>query len=341
MAASAVSRRWLAAGVGVLAAVGLYAAAFSAETPVGGLSGRVTAKDTGKALAGIRVIVRPKTPDEGADARSVKTDKDGAFSVASLPAGDYEVEPLTSVYNNAPKQVQILEGKPVMLDLPLKPNDPYLSLNLHQHAYLPGQDPRFALNGFRQGESASITIYSIDRASLLRDYGGNLRTLLSPISSSGGPGTLKALDEHRFKQLRTWTVDISKTDAEGVFYTNSQLGEQKAGVYLLHAKGSKSNAYGWLMVTDLALVTKSAQGRVVAFTADLKTGKPVPGVALTVFEKGKTLAKGTTRANGTSEFNLTQRVDNVDAVAVHGESLAFNSLNPFFYVDYIYYSAHT
>jgi uncharacterized protein YfaS (alpha-2-macroglobulin family) len=339
--ASAVSKRWLAACAGVAAAVGLYAAAFSAETPVGGLSGRVTARDTHQPLAGIRVVVRPRTPDEGADARSVKTDKDGGFAIESLPAGEYEVQPLTSVYHNAPKPVQVLEGKPARLDLDLKPNDPYLSLNIHQHAYLPDQDPRIALNGFRQGNSVRVTLYAIDRVSLLRDYGGNLRSLLSPISSSGGPETLKALKERRFKQLKTWTVDVSKMDAEGVFYTYDQVGALKSGVYLVGAAGAKSSAYGWMMVTDLALVTKSAEGQVVAFAADLKSGKPIAGASLTVFAKGKVIAKGATRANGAAEFHLAQRVENVDAVAVRGESLAFNTLNPFGYGESREYRAHT
>ena len=51
----------------------LYAYAFSAETPVGALRGRVVVADTGQPLAGVPATLRPATPTSGSDSRPMES----------------------------------------------------------------------------------------------------------------------------------------------------------------------------------------------------------------------------------------------------------------------------
>ncbi|HEU4753279.1 MAG TPA: carboxypeptidase-like regulatory domain-containing protein, partial [Armatimonadota bacterium] len=100
-------RSFITLAAALLAAVGLYAYAFSSEAAVGALEGRVIADDTGRPLAGIRVGIRPATPLSGEDTFNVETDENGVFRVPRLPVGAYEVQTATSVYQNRPVRTTV------------------------------------------------------------------------------------------------------------------------------------------------------------------------------------------------------------------------------------------
>src|SRR5579862_9648147 len=122
----------LALAVALVACV--YGAAFSAETPVGALKGRLLAGDTGHPLAGIRVVVRPAKPASGEDRHTQRTKPDGTFRFDNLPVGVYEVEPQTSAYEDKGHAAQVQEAAVTTLDLRLKPGDPYLNVEVHNRA---------------------------------------------------------------------------------------------------------------------------------------------------------------------------------------------------------------
>jgi uncharacterized protein YfaS (alpha-2-macroglobulin family) len=310
--------------VTLLAAVGLYAAAFSAETPMGALRGRILVADTGQPLAGISVVARPTSPRNGSDSLDAKTDKDGVFQIRRVPVGGYEVEPQANVYENKGQAVTVREGEAASVELKLKPNDPYLTLYIHQHAYLPGESPKISLNGFREGDGLRLRILSVDDATLLRDYGSQLRALLTPVSRTGKPGAFRMLSSQKLRTVKEWPVQVRKRDAEGVFYHDERLGALQAGIYLVEAASEKAETVGWVMVTDLALVTKSARGRLVAYTADLRTGKPVAGAQLTVFSGDAAAARATTDTRGLADLRPGKGADEqAEALAVRGKSVAF------------------
>ncbi len=54
------------------------------------------------------------------------------------------------------------------------------------------------------------------------------------------------------------------------------------GVYLVEAARGELRAYTILMVTDIAVISKSSQGKIVAFVANRRTGEPVANCAVTV-----------------------------------------------------------
>lgn len=314
-------RSRLALILGLLAALGLYAAAFSAETPLGSLRGRVVARDTGQPLVHIRVLARPKAPQDGQDTDRTFTDREGRFQFPRLPIGEYEVQALTQVYENEPQPATVVEGHTAAVDLQLKPNDPFLNLNIHQHSYTPSEDPRIALHGFRQGGSLRLRLIAVNSDSLVQEQGKEIRSLLDPVSSTGKPGTFKALRRQGLRTVREWTYAPKKTDAEGVFYDRLRLGRLPTGLYLVSARGEKTECLGWVMVTDLALVTKLASHKLLAYAVDLASGKPVPGATVAFLGDTPGSARVTTDSRGLAEA----RVPGGETVALarRGASLAF------------------
>lgn len=322
-------------GWGLLAAlaatVGVYAAAFSAETPVGAVNGRVVATDTGRPISGLDVTLRPNTPESGTDTRNATTDENGEFRLLRVPAGPYSLEVHAEVHRlNLPPSITVEEGKTAAVEARMVPGDPFLNLNIHQHAYLPGDAPRLALHGFRQGSTLNLELHAIDTVALVRDHGNDLRSLLNPVAATARPGAFTSLRGKHLKKVRSWTHSVTKRNAEGVFYDYERLESLDPGVYVVVARGEKAEALGWLMITDLALVTKSARGRVVAYAAHLKTGKPVPGARVTAFRGSKVTGSGTTNAQGLADLGVVAGQDEheASAIAQHGSSIAFMRFNP-------------
>lgn len=319
----------LALGAAVLAAVGLFAAAFSAEEPLGSLRGRLLTDGGEQPLREVNVTVRPKDPKSGKDSHYLETDAKGEFRVDRLPAGVYEVEPLSTAHKNVTQTVTVEEGRLAGVELRLKPGDPYLTLNVHTHAFLPDDNPRVAIQGFRQGEAVRMRLLGVDDSQLLLDNGSGLRGLLTPVSRSGKRGAFRSLTGGKAKVLREWTHAVKNLNGEGVFYDFERLGRLKPGIYLVEAHGTDNNALGWLMVTDLALVTKSVDGNVLAYVTDLRTGAPRPGARLTFFNGRARLAGATTGGQGLAKLRLgTAPGMPVEAIAKLGSSLAYSRFYP-------------
>jgi uncharacterized protein YfaS (alpha-2-macroglobulin family) len=323
------SNRFLPLGAGVFAAVGLLAAAFSAEPPVGSLRGRLVVEGSLQPLADVRVLIRPKAPRHGQDVVSARTGPTGEFAVQRLLAGAYDVEPLTTAYENGSHPLTVAEGQVAPLDLRLKPGDPYLNLNIHQHAFLPEDSVRVALNGFRQGESLKLRLMSVGDAALLLENGQSLRPQLTPIAHTADKARFRPITNPAIRVIREWTHSVREVNGEGVFYEFEALGRQKPGIYLIEAHGAATSAANWMLVTDLAVVTKSARGRVLAYATDLKTGAPRPGAELTFFQETRRLLSTRTREDGTAEVTVPGAGgDQVAAVARVGGSLAYSSFYP-------------
>ncbi len=100
------------------------------------------------------------------------------------------------------------------------------------------------------------------------------------------------------------------------------------GVYLVEAVLKEQRAYTVLMVSDLALITKSSQGRFVAFAADRKSGNPIPNVTLqTPTLTTKTDAHGLADIPVTASKNPNAEPPQI--FARNGADFAVNSLNGF------------
>ena len=129
-----------------------------------------------------------------------------------------------------------------------------------------------------------------------------------------------------------WRELLPKTrDSE---YQEIPVDSLDRGLYLLEAANSGLRAYTLLMVTDLALVSKTAPGQVVLFVARRDSGTPVAGATAVVFNNHQELARGLTDASGVFQSTFKEiKVDNSIMVATAGKDVAATSVEPFFFFD--------
>ena len=98
-----------------------------------------------------------------------------------------------------------------------------------------------------------------------------------------------------------------------------------AGLYLLEATDGRFKAYTLLMVTEMALVTRTSSGNVVAYVVDRVTGQPIAGAKVDAGFGQKLVDTETTDASGTAQLAVPgekSEQDNFWVVAGKGNEFA-------------------
>jgi uncharacterized protein YfaS (alpha-2-macroglobulin family) len=98
-----------------------------------------------------------------------------------------------------------------------------------------------------------------------------------------------------------------------------------AGLYLLEATDGRFKAYTLLMVTQMALVTRTSSGGVVAYVVDRVTGQPIAGAKVDAGFGQKLVDTQTTDANGSAQLAVPvekSEQDNFWVVASKGNEVA-------------------
>lgn len=106
------------------------------------------------------------------------------------------------------------------------------------------------------------------------------------------------------------------------------------GLYLVEVTNAGLRAYTLLMITDLALVSKSAPGQILLFVAHRDSGAPVEGAQTIVFNNHEEVARGVTDVQGISVATLKDvKIENATMVARTDQDFAASSVEPFFFYD--------
>ena len=99
------------------------------------------------------------------------------------------------------------------------------------------------------------------------------------------------------------------------------------GVYLVEAVRGELRAYTILMVSDLVMVTKNGNGRIVNFLADRNTGEPVRGAELVLLTRDARQGTAESDDNGLAELKFVDtKQDDLRLVARSGPNFAVNIL---------------
>ncbi len=99
------------------------------------------------------------------------------------------------------------------------------------------------------------------------------------------------------------------------------------GVYLVEAVKGQLRAYTILIVSDIALITKTGKGRIVNLLLDRRSGEPIPHATIWLEGRDKTLSSAETDANGfaLSPFDGS-KADDVRVVARNHDDYAVSTL---------------
>jgi uncharacterized protein YfaS (alpha-2-macroglobulin family) len=101
-----------------------------------------------------------------------------------------------------------------------------------------------------------------------------------------------------------------------------------AGLYLVEATDGRYKAYTLLVVTDMALVTRTGSGVVMAYAADRVSGKPMADVKVDSGFGAKLITTATTGADGTAQLIVPadkSSPDNFWVVASSGSEIAIST----------------
>jgi uncharacterized protein YfaS (alpha-2-macroglobulin family) len=104
--------------------------------------------------------------------------------------------------------------------------------------------------------------------------------------------------------------------------TQVPVASLEKGVYLVEATDGSLRAYTIVMVTELGVVTKTAPGQVLAFTADRRSGAPIPNADVRVWSDKKQHAQLKSDASGLAQAVLPEgQYQDVRILAVRGEDV--------------------
>lgn len=95
-----------------------------------------------------------------------------------------------------------------------------------------------------------------------------------------------------------------------------------AGVYVVEATDGNLRAYTLIIVTDLAVVTKSSPGQLLAFAVNRKSGNPVADAKIELLATRKRQATGQTDSQGLLMLNLpSENFEDPRVIAIHDKDV--------------------
>jgi hypothetical protein len=129
-----------------------------------------------------------------------------------------------------------------------------------------------------------------------------------------------------------WRELVPRTrDSE---YRDIPIDLHQKGLFLVEVTHRELRAYTLLMITDLALVSKTSPGQILLFVAQRGSGAPVEGAATVILNNHQELARGKTDASGVYEATFKDiKVQDAIMVARAGEDVAATSVESFFFYD--------
>ena len=98
------------------------------------------------------------------------------------------------------------------------------------------------------------------------------------------------------------------------------------GVYLVEATNGTLRAYTVIVVSEIAIITKAAPGRLMSFVVDRSTGDPIPGIQVRVWVDQQEIAFKNTDQNGLVDTAIDAvKPENVAVLATSSSQFAVNT----------------
>jgi len=330
MAARLLSPR-LAGAVAVICAAVAFAFGIRTETPVGSLKGTAIAQESGVPLAA-DVSLEPTRPwaPENWSFYDTTAGEDGTFVLRNVPTGTYWLRMRSKAHTFRETKINIVEGQTQVIEAELEPNEPYLSLYVHEYVFMPGESPQIVCEGFVDASAIDVKLYKVDLDKfLLGSSHGSLPQFLGSRSGYMDYAHESRLDLSANKSLQpagAVSTPITKRDAEGVFTQRVTMPALGPGLYVVAVKSAGIQKLDWLMVTSLGMIAKTAGGKTLIYSVDLKTGSPVPSAKVGIYIGSTPVASAVTGPDGLATTSVPVGTDSQSSQVIigrSGESLAF------------------
>ncbi|HUU12207.1 MAG TPA: alpha-2-macroglobulin family protein [Terriglobia bacterium] len=137
---------------------------------------------------------------------------------------------------------------------------------------------------------------------------------------------------NREQLVIAWRELLPRTrDSE---YREIPVDLHQRGLFLVEVAHRELRAYTLLMITDLALVSKTAPGQILLYAAHRASGEPVAGAKAVIYNNHQELARGTTDSSGVFQTTFKDiRVENAVMLVESELDFAATSVESFFFYD--------
>ena len=184
-----------------------------------------------------------------------------------------------------------------------KAGKPNLDIYAYRRSYVPGEKVQVRLSAYNTA-SVQFTAYKMDLPAVVKNSAG----------LTGFGKTLKALSLEGLPVAASWRFPVGKTYPDQWAERAVTLPRLAPGVYLIAARAPNVEKRTWLDITKVALLAKRSRQETLVSATDAETGRPLPGLVLTVYDRRGARAKVATDADGVCRFPTPWP----DAVWVYG-----------------------
>lgn len=287
----------------------------------GVVSGAAILSDTQAPARDARVWLSPVGEDY-TTAKETRTDGQGRFLLKDVPEGVWHLHAVSQHHECGRYEISVREGRSTHAVLALARNTPEIDVQAMASVLTPDENVSLALRGYaryRRGdpEPVSMVVARIRADELQRTGSGSaaLDTALNGWSLESVRGQITRFSDPVARR----TVAIGRADWDGFFETRASLGRMPLGAYLVTVSYGNVHAAAVFHVTDLALVVKSDDRRLVSLVTDLVTGQARAGVRVSIPAAGVSASSG---ADGLVEMPVPRGLSAGVLVAAQGDSFA-------------------
>lgn len=275
----------------------------------GSVSGRVLSEETGKPLKNARINIW------GRDYSHSKTGSAGNFIIEGLPEGSYSVGIYLQGYAHISRDnIKIVKNETSVLpDIKLALRPEYFNLYDRNWTFTPQEEVFLLYNSFRV-KKCSVSIVKIDAEKEIQKLAGKhmrIRDMAKHVDFADYPTTYEK--EHEIKYPHPLS---------DIYNRKIDIGPLPLGVYAAAVKPENlPEQHHLFAVTDLAVVSRTAEEKTILYACDILTGAPIEGVKISLLDNLAVKEEGHTGKNGLYETSAAYQ----KLTAVKEDSFAYLS----------------
>ncbi|MGC4045919.1 MAG: MG2 domain-containing protein [Armatimonas sp.] len=233
----------------------------------------------------IEASVSIYSAEEGMDESfSVATDTKGKFLIRNVPIGKYRISASGTHHSATDQPIEVREAQASHIDLEAIRSQPDLNVaEARQPVFTTLEKPFLPVQGYgKSGDTLKIKLWHTSLSKMLAQPGASEALQRMTSTYEGAlPDFPQQVMWSKPEQIGEATVKVAQPDREGFFVQRLRLpiDKKEHGLYLVQVQlGATKRICSWALVTDTALVLKSApDGSGLAYVTDLTSGKPVAG----------------------------------------------------------------
>jgi uncharacterized protein YfaS (alpha-2-macroglobulin family) len=287
------------------------------EPPIGSLSGQVIMSDNFRPLDNVEISLTPTSGDINRKTRRVISGIDGQFRINNLLAGEYMLNAYSDNHNCGGIPVQIYEGQQTISTISLLRSAPDLTVTRHQRVFSVSEKVDLPVRGYIDWrkpigqDHIEVSLYKTQLSQIM-SYHGGIEALLDINSNLQTPQSLPNILKDNPRNtppilILHKMVRITRSDQEGFYTQNLHFDRPGPGVYLVDITHGKQHASSWLLVTDLALISKRTASSALLWAVNISSGSPIPNTNISAWAEGKNIQSITANSDGIGHMTIPFR----------------------------------